>query len=73
MTNSVKTITTNLKNMNEGEKRRAFKIWASIFEKDRLKKKFFEILLKSTYGRVNKFYSTWESLPERKKDRLARC
>jgi len=73
MTNSIKTITTNIKNMNEGEKRRAFKIWSSIFDKEKLRKKFFETLLRSTYGRVNKFYSIWESLPERKKDKLARC
>lgn len=72
MANAIKTISTNIKNMNEGEKRRAFKIWSSIFDNEKLRKKFFEILLKSTYGRVNKFYSTWESLPERRKDKLAR-
>ncbi len=44
----------------------AFIIWRLLLNDDRLRKKFFGVLLKTTFGKLSKCYYKWQNLPDPK-------
>lgn len=51
-------------------------IWRLLLKDDHLRKKFFSVLLRTTFGKLSRCYFKWQNLPdpkvnERKKTGLA--
>ena len=45
--------------------KRAIEIWRRQASENHLKKKFFSVMYKTTFGRVHRFFRMWKGLPER--------
>ncbi|KAM3141229.1 hypothetical protein pb186bvf_006614 [Paramecium bursaria] len=60
----------NLKNdqLESRRLREYFYFWRSLLNEDRLKKKFFGVLLKTTFGKLQKCYYKWKTLPDPKEN-----
>lgn len=46
--------------------REAYAIWKLLLKDDHLRKKFFSVLLKTTFGKLSKCYYKWQNLPDLK-------
>ncbi len=44
---------------------RGWRLWLGKVHGNRKRNRFFQILLKTSYGKVNRFYNQWEQLPDR--------